>query len=77
MDKDKWKTFPCKECLIKKTCKQECFEWPDGDTAIDHITTNNLQGVCLLCGDEIARPHSWVCSNCLMKTECITEYKIC
>ncbi len=67
---EKWKTFPCKGCLVKKTCKDRCFNWPTVPyIVISHINTNNLQGVCLACGDSCSGrynehiPH-WTCPGC-------------
>ncbi len=60
-DKDKWKTFPCKECLLKAKCSKQCFSWPKGNWPIDgiveqeelmfrHIKENQLENICLRCG---------------------------
>ncbi len=63
-DKDKWKTYPCKECLIRYICKQECFKWPtSANTVAKHIRENNLQYVCMRCGDMLSN-NNWWCDTC-------------
>ncbi len=72
-NKDKWRTFPCKECLLKKMCKIRCFNWPqnviDGpsDKIKVHIKENNLEHICLSCGHNPASDFGiiqWYCKNC-------------
>ncbi len=64
-DKDKWKTFPCKTCLVKKTCKQDCFEYPDIEGGLSrYIKENQLEGICLNCGDASVSSHDRWCGIC-------------
>ncbi len=53
LDKDKWKTFPCKECLIRKVCKQDCFICPEHDHLKKYVEDNLPKNTCLGCGFEI------------------------
>ncbi len=65
---DKWKTFPCKDCLIKRVCKKECFEVPDLKTLTCYSEKHGLVKKCLGCGEETKIKHSHVpvfaCHNC-------------
>ncbi len=58
---DKWKTFPCKTCILKGICTIECFEWPtlsdhhvitDRHVVERYIEENDLQHTCLSCGNK-------------------------
>ncbi len=64
LDKNKWKTFPCKECLIKGKCKETCFEWPLTNEVMLYIKENNLQYICLCCGYEIMLSDYNMCPIC-------------
>ncbi len=67
-DKEKWKTFPCKTCLIKGVCKDRCFIWPDYDTMGKHVEKNQLKDICVSCGFYKATycigVIQWTCKNC-------------
>ncbi len=66
-DKWKWKTQPCKECLLKKSCKQECFKWPAYRVVSEYIRENDLQNICISCGNENVDYYDnvqWDCENC-------------
>ncbi len=65
MDKDIWKTFPCKECIIKKVCNKKCFLWPNIYRIQDHIKENHLENICLRCGDRIEIMGGWWCIECI------------
>ncbi len=64
MAKDKWKTFPCRNCLLKKSCGDRCFEIPVG--SLNHVKENKLQGICLACGNVVNKSNVivWYCANC-------------
>ncbi len=53
----KWKTFPCKECIINKICDRWCFDWPVDSELMNHIEKNQLKNICLGCGDSMN--HDW------------------
>ncbi len=46
-----WKGMPCKDCLIKKKCKEHCFEIPDEDLAQYYTLRDqkNKNEKCVLC----------------------------
>ncbi len=52
MDKDKWKTFPCKECLMRTSCTQRCFPWDSGYNLTRYVKAKYPHPVCLSCGTE-------------------------
>ncbi len=63
---EKWKTFPCKDCIIKKICTEWCFKWPRKySDLVDYIEENDLECTCLSCG---ASGVSWriveACQEC-------------
>ncbi len=48
---NKWKTMPCKDCLIKKSCTKYCFELPSWRELNDYIFENDIPPtLCLRCG---------------------------
>ncbi len=74
---NKWKTFPCKECLLRCTCINQCFDWPmigdyktnDRDLVETYIKENNLENVCLSCESPNVNSYKkgiiqWECDNC-------------
>ncbi len=50
MDKEKWKDFPCKNCLLKGKCQHRCFRYPAYITVIEYIQHEGLRNTCLGCG---------------------------
>ncbi len=50
--KDKWKTHPCKNCLLKSKREHQCFEFPSISEIVIHINQYNLQHICLCCGND-------------------------
>ncbi len=66
--KNKWMTFPCKNCLLKGMCKEECFEWPFDDEILLHVQENKLEHICLSCGienvDVMHGVVQWACHIC-------------
>ncbi len=65
IDKEKWKTHPCKECLLKKVCIKLCFEIPEDK--IDQVSQlykdsykNNK--ICIACGGNKSSKHE--CDEC-------------
>ncbi len=62
-NKEKWKTQPCKECIIKNICKKECFKWPFSTIIYKYVTDNNLRCICLNCGIKISYDKYW-CIKC-------------
>ncbi len=75
IDKNKWKTYPCKECIVKGKCSEYCFEYPLDRTIIHtHIKENNLRGICLACGSmNINGMCTMTCEECCEK--CYAHYK--
>ncbi len=87
-DKDKWKTFPCKSCLLKGNCKERCFNWPlnsfsliqtyreegivDNNSLYNHVKENNLQHICLRCGNK-DNIHGYIQMYC---NECMISHVI-
>ncbi len=70
-DKDKWKTFPCKNCIVKSNCTNKCFDWPNkcsiqfsNDDIINHIKENNLVHICLSCGNHYTNRYNYIQWNC-------------
>ncbi len=74
-NKDKWKTFPCKECLLKGKCSEMCFNIPVcntdrflSETMIheieQHIDKHGLQEICLACGGSREGSYIWACCKC-------------
>ncbi len=61
---DKWKGFPCKNCLIKRACTGLCFEWPSNHAARVYVHENKLKKVCLRCGSTDVHSVTWYCENC-------------
>ncbi len=61
-DKNKWKTQPCKHCIVKTTCKQDCFMWSEYDVK-RYIEDNDLQYICINCGIDI-QEDEWWCDKC-------------
>ncbi len=56
MDKDKWKTQPCKECILKGKCSKHCFDFPSSREPIEnHIESTGVVDTCLSCGSSINR----------------------
>ncbi len=49
---EKWKTFPCKECLVKRTCLECCFKIPT--TIKLRRRRNHLKNKCYGCGEKIS-----------------------
>ncbi len=81
--KDKWKTYPCKECLIKTTCSTRCFDWPKtyDDRTYNmillkmYIKINQLENICLSCGSTNVTKYNgtiqWACSDCRLNNKVI------
>ncbi len=66
-DKDKWKTFPCKSCLLKGNCNTKCFNWPlemNSDMTRKYIKENNLSNICLACGNKDLPSIQLSCNEC-------------
>ncbi len=66
---EKWKTFPCRDCVLKKTCSKACFEWPVFRVVENHVVENKLQHICLSCGIITQSEGFLVC----MCNECMTN----
>ncbi len=67
---EKWKSFSCKECLLRKTCSDICYNYPQYDIALEHVTNNNLSQTCLSCGTKKDNRYSRViigCNKCTNK----------
>ncbi len=78
MSKDKWKTQPCKTCLLKGRCKGSCFPLPDSTEVADYIRrNNNIENTCLSCGSIwLGRNYfsiygmsgcTWSCNKCSIR----------
>ncbi len=52
MDKDKWKMFPCKTCIINKLCNEFCYDTPNNEQVDRHIMQNKYECICLGCGSQ-------------------------
>ncbi len=72
-DKDKWKTFPCRDCLLKGKCFKRCFDWPSHSVVSNYIDEHHLETACLACGSPNATNYSnygnnnnihWWCDEC-------------
>ncbi len=69
-DKNKWKTYPCKECVIKGVCVHRCFDFASisYDKIIQHVIENHLELTCLSCGTKDVDTYpsiiQWDCMNC-------------
>ncbi len=68
-DKDKWKTYPCRECLLKGKCSRRCFGWPDHNIVDTYLAKNHLINTCLSCGyicniSSKTRITAGVCDEC-------------
>ncbi len=67
-DKEKWKTFPCRDCLIRKVCSEWCFNWPGFDAMNTHAKTHFTHPTCLSCGSKLDINRyaiQWCCNECL------------
>ncbi len=52
---DKWKTFPCKICLLKGRCHSSCFQFPTTYHALEeYVIENQLRNTCLSCGSYVS-----------------------
>ncbi len=49
MPDNKWKTFPCKECILKSKCTKSCFDFPDEQRVRRYVIDNSLGNICLSC----------------------------
>ncbi len=58
---EKWKTFPCKTCLLSYKCKSWCFDWATNDVLKVYIKENNLKGICLACENKLSIMRKTVC----------------
>ncbi len=48
---EKWKTYPCKNCLLKNSCDTFCFIIPGYNDLDEHLVLNQLNHKeCLGCG---------------------------
>ncbi len=66
-DINKWKTMPCKYCLLKGKCSESCFEWPSYSQLKTYALTNHLTTTCLICGTHNVNRYlyvQWNCENC-------------
>ncbi len=65
MAKDKWKTFPCKNCIIKNTCSKACFEYPDVEVVRNFSLT--ILDECIACGVKDMNNENVWCHTCFIK----------
>ncbi len=67
---DKWKTYPCRDCIIKNNCTTQCFRFPYHSTVKDHVNEKGLEHICLSCKSIVHTLLPWnaiiiySCSNC-------------
>ncbi len=65
---EKWKTFPCKTCLLKHKCNKTCFKFPDtiNDTDVSRYMAEHveLKEICLCCGEPRDVFYYWACQKC-------------
>ncbi len=54
----KWKTFPCKNCLIKNVCGKYCFHFPPYNEMNIYVKENKYIYICLGCGRDHSNDHT-------------------
>ncbi len=65
---EKWKSYPCKECIIKNTCSKACFEYPDDNSPIQFSKEELVRlgyNTCITCTTKIAEYKIW-CQTCFV-----------
>ncbi len=67
MKDDKWKTQPCKECLVKNVCNKACYDiyaYSTYEEVLRFVKENHLESICLSCGDNITPGRIVWCYRC-------------
>ncbi len=66
MTDNKWKTQPCKDCILKGKCSSSCFKYPSYQTICEFSREGrHLMKVkeCIACGEEVSGAMIW-CETC-------------
>ncbi len=66
-DKDKWKTYPCKYCIVKSTCTRACFTIPWLSSTSRYRIHNNSGNICTACSKESCNIKDFLCPSCWIK----------
>ncbi len=61
---EKWKTFPCKECLLKGNCTKRCFDFSSIHDMIEYVYNNKLEYNCICCGYNFLNEKETDCPEC-------------
>ncbi len=76
-DIDKWKTQPCKNCMIKKLCRKNCFSSPSYHKLFEYTAENPLNNSCLYCGNKLMKNSLFYCIECgIRKKQSLGEYYV-
>ncbi len=70
--KDKWKTYPCRECVLKGKCRERCFTFPSFKIIHSYTKRNDIRNICLSCGEYTNPPYGYTIMN-----RCKTICPIC
>ncbi len=66
---EKWKTYPCKHCIVKSVCAEDCFMFPHIDELTEYAKENDIKHKCLGCGHDLYHTYPSYLNGC--QTLCV------